>query len=195
MKIKTLFHATLLSSALGVPAAFAQDISIAVVGPMTGPLANIGDQFKQGAQAAAAAINAKGGVLPAADQYRDRGRRLRSQAGCLGRQPHRRPKASSSSTAMPAPARASRPRRSMPKTASLMMTPASSNPELTDAAAKGWPTIMRLYTRDDAQGAFIGPWIAKKYRRQERRRPARQERLRPGRRRRVKATMNEGGLN
>ena len=22
---------------------------------------------------------------------------------------------------------------------------------------------MRLYTRDDAQGAFIGPWIAKKY--------------------------------
>jgi branched-chain amino acid transport system substrate-binding protein len=32
-----------------------------------------------------------------------------------------------------------------------------------DAAAKGWGTIMRLYTRDDAQGAFIGPWIAKKY--------------------------------
>jgi len=45
-----------------------------------------------------------------------------------------------------------------------MMSPASSNPVLTDAAAKsGWPTIMRLYTRDDAQGAFIGPWIAKKY--------------------------------
>lgn len=22
---------------------------------------------------------------------------------------------------------------------------------------------MRLYTRDDAQGAFIGPWIAKNY--------------------------------
>ena len=45
-----------------------------------------------------------------------------------------------------------------------MMSPASSNPVMTDdAAAKGWTTIMRLYTRDDAQGAFIGPWIAKKY--------------------------------
>jgi branched-chain amino acid transport system substrate-binding protein len=45
-----------------------------------------------------------------------------------------------------------------------MMSPASSNPVMTDdAAAKGWTTIMRLYTRDDQQGAFIGPWIAKKY--------------------------------
>ena len=35
--------------------------------------------------------------------------------------------------------------------------------EQDDAAAKGWPTIMRLYARDDAQGAFIGPWIAKEY--------------------------------
>ncbi|NDU79457.1 ABC transporter substrate-binding protein, partial [Actinomadura sp. DSM 109109] len=46
----------------------------------------------------------------------------------------------------------------------LMMTPASSNPDLTDAAAKkGWSTIMRLYTRDDGQGEFVGPWIAKTY--------------------------------
>ena len=41
-----------------------------------------------------------------------------------------------------------------------MMSPASSNPVLTE---KGYPTIMRLYGRDDAQGAFIGPWIAEKY--------------------------------
>lgn len=45
-----------------------------------------------------------------------------------------------------------------------MMSPASSNPVMTDdAAAKGWSTIMRLYTRDDQQGEFIGPWIARKY--------------------------------
>jgi len=31
------------------------DITFSVVGPMTGQLATIGDQFKQGAQAAAAA--------------------------------------------------------------------------------------------------------------------------------------------
>ena len=41
-----------------------------------------------------------------------------------------------------------------------MMSPASSNPVLTE---KGHATIMRLYPRDDAQGAFIGPWIAEKY--------------------------------
>ena len=41
-----------------------------------------------------------------------------------------------------------------------MMSPASSNPVLTE---KGHPTIMRLYRRDDAQGAFVAPWIAEKY--------------------------------
>ena len=41
-----------------------------------------------------------------------------------------------------------------------MMSPASSNPVLTE---KNHPTIMRLYGRDDAQGAFVGPWIAEKY--------------------------------
>ena len=41
-----------------------------------------------------------------------------------------------------------------------MMSPASSNPVLTE---KGHPTILRLYRRDDAQGAFIAPWIAEKY--------------------------------
>ena len=46
----------------------------------------------------------------------------------------------------------------------LMMTPSSSNPLLTEQAfAKKWPTIFRLYGRDDAQGQFIGPWIAEKY--------------------------------
>ena len=42
----------------------------------------------------------------------------------------------------------------------LMMSPASSNPALTE---KGHPTIMRLYPRDDRQGEFIAPWIAEKY--------------------------------
>ena len=34
----------------------------------------------------------------------------------------------------------------------LMMSPASSNPVLTE---KGHPNVLRLYGRDDAQGAFI----------------------------------------
>src|ERR1700722_2637165 len=62
MKIRTILRAALIGSMLSGAPAFAEDLNIAVVGPMTGPIANIGDQFKQGAKAAAAAINAKGGV-------------------------------------------------------------------------------------------------------------------------------------
>ena len=44
------------------PPANAQDITIAVAGPMTGPVASIGEQMKRGAETAAAAINDSGGV-------------------------------------------------------------------------------------------------------------------------------------
>jgi branched-chain amino acid transport system substrate-binding protein len=40
----------------------AEDITIAVAGPMTGPVASIGEQMKRGAETAAAAINDAGGV-------------------------------------------------------------------------------------------------------------------------------------
>ena len=40
----------------------AQDITIALAGPMTGPVASIGEQMKRGAETAAAAINEAGGV-------------------------------------------------------------------------------------------------------------------------------------
>ena len=47
----------------------------------------------------------------------------------------------------------------------LMMTPSSVNSKLTDNAfAKGWPTIMRFYARDDSQGKMLGAWMADKYR-------------------------------
>jgi ABC-type branched-subunit amino acid transport system substrate-binding protein len=47
----------------------------------------------------------------------------------------------------------------------LMMTPSSVNSKLTDNAfAKGWPTIMRLYVRDDNQGKMLGAWMADRYR-------------------------------
>jgi hypothetical protein len=57
VRLKILLGATLLSTLFGASATFAEDINIAVVGPMTGQLATIGDQFKVGAEAAAAAIN------------------------------------------------------------------------------------------------------------------------------------------
>lgn len=163
MILKAFARAAVLGIALGAPAAFAQDIDIAVVGPMTGPIANIGDQFKQGAQAAANAINEKGGVngrkinvvieddvcdpkqaVAVANRVAGEGIKFVDGHACSG--------ASIPASAVYA------------ENGILMITPASSNPELTDAAANnGWATIMRLYTRDDGQGAFIGPWIAEKY--------------------------------
>ena len=56
---------SLFATALSASAAYAEHLSIAVVGPMTGQLAPIGDQFKQGANAAAAAINEKEAVSAA----------------------------------------------------------------------------------------------------------------------------------
>lgn len=50
-------------SALAIAPVKADDITIAVAGPMTGPVATIGDQMKRGAEMAAVAINEAGGVL------------------------------------------------------------------------------------------------------------------------------------
>jgi branched-chain amino acid transport system substrate-binding protein len=161
-KLKSILGAAVFGLSIAGPA-LADDITIAVVGPMTGQLATIGDQFKQGAQAAADAINAAGGVagkqikiqieddvcdpkqaVSVANRIVANGVKFIDGHACSG-------------SSIPASA-------VYAESSALMMSPASSNPVLTDdAAAKGWPTIMRLYTRDDAQGAFIGPWIAKKY--------------------------------
>jgi branched-chain amino acid transport system substrate-binding protein len=163
MKKTGILSAALFSLAMGVSMAHADDITIAVAGPMTGQLATIGDQFKQGAQAAADAINAAGGVdgrqiklsmeddvcdpkqaVSVANRIVANGIKFVDGHACSG-------------SSIPASA-------VYAEAGVLMMSPASSNPVMTDdAAAKGWNTIMRLYTRDDAQGAFIGPWIAKKY--------------------------------
>ncbi|MCG7507462.1 ABC transporter substrate-binding protein [Mesorhizobium retamae] len=149
--------------ALSASAAYAEDISIAVVGPMTGQLATIGDQFKQGAQAAVEAINAAGGVegrqikLDIEDDQCDPKQAVSVANRIVGNGVKFIDGHACSGSSIPASA-------VYAEAGALMMSPASSNPLMTDdAAKKGWSTIMRLYTRDDAQGAFVGPWIAKKY--------------------------------
>ena len=163
MKLRNILAASVAALTMSAAAAYADEIQIAVAGPMTGQLATIGDQFRQGAEAAAKAINDKGGVMgkqikivieddvcdpkqavSVANRIVANGIKFVDGHACSG-------------SSIPASA-------VYAEAGVLMMSPASSNPEMTDAAAKnGWGTIMRLYTRDDAQGAFIGPWIAKKY--------------------------------
>src|SRR5260370_29434223 len=60
-KTLILSAAALALSAFAAPVK-APDITIAVAGPMTGPVASIGEQMKRGAEAAAAAVNDAGGV-------------------------------------------------------------------------------------------------------------------------------------
>src|ERR1700746_4235655 len=63
--MKGLIHSIVLAGApaLGANAVKAQDIPIAVVGPITGSNAALGEQMTRGAKMAVADINAKGGVL------------------------------------------------------------------------------------------------------------------------------------
>ena len=139
MPFKKILYAGLITAAFGASSAMAEDIEIAVAGPMTGQLANIGDQFKQGAQAAADAINEKGGIM---------GRKIKlvieddvcdpKQAVSIA---NRIVAAGIKFVDGHACSGSSIPASSVYAEAGvLMMTPASSNPELTDAAAKnGWP--------------------------------------------------------
>ncbi len=137
----------------------AQDITIAVAGPMTGPVATIGEQQKRGAEAAAAAINEAGGVngrkikIVVEDDACDPKQAVAVANLIVGQQIKFVAGHACSGSSIPAAEVYS-------DNNVLMMSPASSNPVLTE---KGHLTIMRLYGRDDAQGAFIAPWIAAKY--------------------------------
>jgi branched-chain amino acid transport system substrate-binding protein len=137
----------------------ADDLVIAVAGPMTGPVASIGDQMKRGAEAAAAAINEAGGVagrkikIVVQDDACDPKQAVAVANLIVGQQIKFVDGHACSGSSIPAS-------EVYAENNVMMMSPASSNPVLTE---KGRPTILRLYPRDDAQGAFAAPWIAEKY--------------------------------
>jgi len=145
-------------SALATPS-LADDLAIAVAGPMTGPLASIGDQMKRGAEAAAATINDAGGVngrmikIVVQDDVCDPKQAVAVANLIVGQQIKFVDGHACSGSSIPAS-------EVYAENNILMMSPASSNPALTE---KGHPTIMRLYPRDDAQGAFAAPWIVDKF--------------------------------
>ena len=137
----------------------AQDIPIAVAGPMTGPVASIGEQMKRGAEAAAAAINDAGGVngrkikIVIEDDACDPKQAVAVANLIVGQQIKFVDGHACSGSSIPAS-------EVYAENGVLMMSPSSSNPVLTE---KGHATIMRLYPRDDAQGAFAAPWIAERF--------------------------------
>jgi branched-chain amino acid transport system substrate-binding protein len=161
--MKKLISISLAALALGAAPALADDLTIAVAGPMTGPVASIGEQMKRGAEAAAAAINEAGGVngrkikLVIEDDACDPKQAVAVANLIVGQQIKFVDGHACSGSSIPAS-------EVYADNSVLMMTPASSNPTLTE---KGHPTILRLYGRDDAQGAFVGPWLADKYKGQK----------------------------
>src|SRR6185437_7435887 len=141
----------------------AQDINVAVVGPITGQYAAFGEQMRRGAEMAVKDINAKGGVL---------GRKLKITVGDDACDPKQAVNVANemanngvtfvdghycSGSSIPASA-------VYAENGMLQISPASTNPQLTDAAAaKGWNDIFRICGRDDAQGRVAGRYIAEHY--------------------------------
>ncbi|MDE2447255.1 MAG: branched-chain amino acid ABC transporter substrate-binding protein, partial [Alphaproteobacteria bacterium] len=157
---KLLLSGIALSFAAALSAGTAlADITIATVGPITGQLAALGEQYKRGAEMAVADINAAGGVngeklvleigddacdpkqaVAVAQQMGSKGVKFVAGHLCSG-------------SSIPAS-------KVYEEDGILMISPASTNPKLTDEG--GW-NVGRVCGRDDAQGLVAGKFLAKHF--------------------------------
>lgn len=161
MMKRTLFTGVAALALLGVIAAAPAQaqIKIGTAGPITGSNATFGAQLKAGAEQAVADINAKGGVL---------GKKLELLVGDDACDPKQAVSVANkmaadkvvfvaghfcSSSSIPAS-------KVYLEESILEITPASTNPKLTDEG--GW-NIFRTCGRDDQQGAVAGAYIAKEF--------------------------------
>jgi branched-chain amino acid transport system substrate-binding protein len=140
-------------------AAFADDLTIAVAGPMTGDQAAFGRQMKNGADMAIEQINAAAGVLGkklALDVEDDAcdPKQARSVAEkIVGQKIHFVAGHYCSSSSIPAS-------EAYADGNVLQITPASTNPLFTERNL--W-NVARVCGRDDQQGAVAGDFIAKNF--------------------------------
>jgi branched-chain amino acid transport system substrate-binding protein len=135
------------------------DIMVSTVGPVSGQLAALGEQYSQGAKKAVADINAAGGVngeklvleigddacdpkqaVNVANQMASKGVKFVAGHLCSG-------------SSIPAS-------KVYEEEGILMISPASTNPKFTDEG--GW-NVARVCGRDDAQGRVAGAYLAKNF--------------------------------
>lgn len=143
------------SCALSLTAAQAE-VLIAVAGPLSGQNISLGEQVQRGAQMAVADLNAKGGV---------RGEQIRLLVGDDACDPEQAVavarKIVSDGAVFVAGhvcSHASIPASKIYEKAEiLMISPASTNPKLTD---EGGPNVFRVAGRDDQQGIVAGNYLA-----------------------------------
>src|SRR6201987_4243940 len=159
MKSLKLFGLALGASLALSSAAFADDLTVAVAGPMTGGESAFGRQMKNGADRAVAAFNAAGGVLgkklvlDGEDDACDP-KQARSVAEKIGSS--KIPFVAGhycSSPPVPAPEAYADPNV-------LQITPASTTPLFTER--KLW-NVARVCGRDDQQGLVAAEYIVKNY--------------------------------
>ncbi|MCX8101577.1 MAG: branched-chain amino acid ABC transporter substrate-binding protein [Geminicoccaceae bacterium] len=157
--MKRLTGLLLGSAALTVLAGAAwADILIGTAGPMTGPYASFGEQMKRGAEMAVADINAKGGVL---------GQKLVLEIGDDACDPKQAVAVANqmvnkkikfmaghfcSGSSIPAS-------KIYNEEGILQMTPASTNPKLTE---QGYKNVFRTCGRDDVQGIYAANYVVDK---------------------------------
>ena len=136
----------------------ASDVTVAIVGPMTGQFAGFGAQIRAGVEQAVAALNTAGGI------NNKNVKMLVEDDGC----DPAKAVASADRVAKLRVAlvvghfcsRASIPASELyAQAGTLQITPASTNPKLTDNRAG--PTIFRLSGRDDQQGAVVADFLAR----------------------------------
>jgi branched-chain amino acid transport system substrate-binding protein len=141
-------------------AAMAQDISVAVVGPMTGSEASFGRQFRNGAELAVAEINAAGGLL---------GQKLKLEVGDDACDPKQAVSVAEKMASLRIPFVAGHfcSSTSIPASETyaegevLEITPGSTNPQFTE---RGLWNAFRVCGRDDQQGKVAADYIVKHYR-------------------------------
>lgn len=154
----TPLRTLVLAAGLTVPLLAHADWLVGVAGPFTGQYASAGDQIKKGAEAAAADINAKGGVL---------GQKIKLEYGDDACDPKQAVAVANalvnkkvqfvhghwcSSSTIPA--------SDIYDDADILMATVSTNPQVTE---RGLKNIFRIMGRDDQQGSVIGQWIASKF--------------------------------
>src|SRR6201987_2812546 len=157
-------HLKLIGLALGASlalssAALAQDITVAVAGPMTGGESAFGRQMKNGAEQAVADLNAAGGVL---------GKKLSLQVGDDACDPKQARSVAEKFAGSKIPFVAGHfcSSSSIPASEAyaegnvLQITPASTNPVFTER--KLW-NVARVCGRDDQQGLVAADYIAKNF--------------------------------
>lgn len=158
-RFKFSLVAAAAASVLAVSAAKA-DITIAVVGPMTGQYASFGEQMKRGAEQAVKDLNAKGGVLGQQVKL------LVEDDACDPKQAvnvaNKLATAKVDFVAGHFCSGSSIPASEVYRNAGILqISPASTNPTLTDR--KGFPNVFRVCGRDDQQGVIAGGTLAKEF--------------------------------